>query len=381
MGKSRTGQRSLVLIASWFAALPATVQADGAVRPGDLLIYYSFPSAINGAATIDAAASEFGAYDYAVIGDGLQDGPGDPNPHPDHANTVAIINHPVTANTVFFGYIDLGVITQNLPQSEIARRVDAWKAIGIDGIFLDDFGYDYGTTRARQIAAVDYIHAQGLPVFANGWWPDDLFGDAVNANNPGGLPTHLGANDLYLSESHQIAEGVYVDEGDWQGKANLLLTYQNELGFTVLSNTTIDSSGVYDEAKFFYAWYTAAIYGHTATCWGEYNYSASSSSAPFRARPAVELGKVFKSGIAKNGSVYTRRTERGVIFVNAANHTAGFVADPDADGDGVADIYDVCPNTPSGIQVKVNGMPVGDFDCNCTVDLADFALLMRNAGA
>ena len=62
-------------------------------RPGELLIYYAYPSMINGAATIDDAAAEFGLYDVAVIGDGLQDGPGDPNPHPDHANTVAIIAH------------------------------------------------------------------------------------------------------------------------------------------------------------------------------------------------------------------------------------------------------------------------------------------------
>jgi hypothetical protein len=372
------GSRYFTLIA--LSALALCPSATAQPRPADLLIYYSFPSTINGAATIADAAAEFGVYDYVVIGDGLQDGPGDPLPHPDHANTVQIINHPNAAGTLFFGYIDLGVITNNHPLSEIERRVDAWQAMGIDGIFLDDFGYDYGVTRARQNAAVDYIHAQGLPVFANGWWPDDLFGDQVNASNPGGLATSLGASDLYLYESHQVTEGTIVPESTWQAKANLLLAYQRALGFAVLSNTTIDAGGAYDQAKFHYAWHTAAIYGHAATAWGEFEYSAATSLAPFRARPVENLGTIYKSGIAKNGSLYTRKTERGTIFVDAGAQTAGFIPDPDADGDGVADTYDLCPGTAPGLQVHPNGVPVGDLDCNCAVDLLDFAIFQANAG-
>ena len=376
MHASRNTARRLTLAAILIAAGAGSAAAN--IRPADLLIYYSYPSTINGAATIAEAATEFGAYDIAILGDGLQDGPGDPQPHADHQNTIQIMAHPAAANTLFFGYIDLGVTTYNLSLAEIERRIDAWKAMGIDGIFLDDFGYDYGVNRARQNAAVDLVHAAGLPVFANGWSPDDCFGSQVNANNPTGLPTHLGAGDYFLSESYQIIEGDYDTESNWQNKANDLLNYQRQLSFEVLSNTTPDALGTYDETKWHYAWYSAALYGHLATCWGEYLYSAISSEAPFRARPAESIGTIYKSGIARNGSLYTRRTERGTIFVNAATHTAGFIADPDADGDGVADFYDHCPDTPAGVAVQPNGVPVGDFDCNCRVDLRDFAIMQVN---
>jgi hypothetical protein len=352
--------------------------ASAQVAPGELLIYYSFPSAINGAATIAAAATEFGTYDIAIIGDGLQDGPGDPNPHPDHQNTIQIIAHPATADTVFFGYIDLGVTTDNHSLAEIQRRVDAWQLMDIDGIFLDDFGYDYGVTRNRQNAAVNYIHSKGLPVCANGWVPNDVFGSHVHANNPAGTPTSLGATDYYLSESHQVVESDWATESDWQNKANALLVYQSQLGFRILSITTTDSVGAYEEDKFFYAWYSAALYAHTATGWGEFLFSAPTSLAPYRERPAEALGAVFKTGIAKNGSLYTRTTERGTIFVNAATHAAGMIPAPDGDGDGVADAYDVCPATQSGAQVTPNGSPLGDFDCNCIVDLKDFAIMQMN---
>ncbi|MCP4250765.1 MAG: hypothetical protein GY778_27320 [bacterium] len=348
------------------------------VRPGKLLIYYAFPSMINGAATVDDAATEFGQYEVAVVGDGLQDGPGDPDPHPDHANTVAIMAHAATADTMFFGYIDLGVTTNNHSLMEIQRRVDAWQGMGIEGIFLDDFGYDFDVTRVRQNAAVDYIHAAGLPVCANAWQPDDAFGDQVHPKNPSGVPTSLGADDFYLSESYQVREGVIVEEATWQNKANPLRVYQGELGFEILSITTVDASGAYDESKFFYAWHSAAMYGHFATGWGESGYSAQTALAPFRTRPTESLGTLFKTGIAKNGSLYTRHTERGTLFVNAAAPSAGFTPAPDGDGDGVADTYDVCAGTPVGSQVKPNGSPLGDTDCDCDVDLKDMAILQVN---
>ena len=368
------------IILSVVPILACTQCAWAAVTPGSLLIYYGYPSSINGTPTIAQAAAVFGQYDMAVIGDGLQDGPGDPLPHEDHANTVAIISHAATENTLFFGYIDLGVYTDNHSLSEIYRRVDAWQEMGIDGIFLDDFGYDYGVTRVRQNAAVSYVHSKGLPVCANGWFPDDMFGNIVNSSNPSGTPTQLGATDYYLSESHQVSEGTLISESSWQTKANQLQTYQNQLGFEIISITTNDEINQYDQNEFFYAWYSAALYGHYATGWGEYNFSATSGLAPYRSRPAEPLGTVFKSSIDKTGSIYDRTTERGTIRVNAGNYTYTFIADPDEDGDNVANAYDDCPGTPPGSSVDETGRPRGDIDCNCIVDLKDFAIIQQNFG-
>ena len=370
------GHRNSGLLVVLLGASALAAAAD--VRPGDLLIYYAWPSNINGAATINSAIAEFAQYDVAIIGDGLQDGPGDPLPHPDHANTVQIVNAPETAQTRFFGYIDLGVTTDNHALSEIQRRVDAWKAMGIDGIFLDDFGYDYGTTRARQNAAVDYIHSQGLPVCANGWVVDDVFGAGLHVNNPTGMPTSLGAADAYLSESHQIIEDEYATEGQWQGKANDLRAYQQQLGFEVWSITTTLDGAPYVQNKFHYAWYSAALYGHAVTGWGEYIFSADDGLAPYRARPGDPLGQTFKTGVWKALARFARTTERGVMFVNTATHAFGLDALPDGDGDGVGDFYDACADTPVGVVVDVDGRPVGDLNCDCRSDIHDFAIMQLN---
>jgi len=364
----------MLVLGGLFAARPVLAQP----RPGDLLIYYSYPSSINGAATLGDAINEFAKYDLAIIGDGLQDGPGDPNPHPDYANTAQIVSAAATDHVIFFGYIDLGVITDNHSLAEIQRRVDAWKVLGVDGIFLDDFGYDYGVTRARQNAAVAYVHSVGMPVCANGWLADDVFGNSLSPNNPTGTATLLGANDYYLSESDQITEDAYVDVNVWQAKANKLRIYQQQLGFKILSVTTTLSSAPYDQNKFWYQWYSAALYGHVATGWGEYLFASDDSLAPFRPRPAIQLGPEFKSGVYLAGNKYSRRVSAGILWINGVNHTFGFDPLTDTDGDQVADVYDACPMTPSGVETSADGRPRGDLNCDCRIDMQDMAILQLN---
>jgi hypothetical protein len=293
------------------------------VTPKTLLIYYSYPSSINGTYTVTGAAAELGQYDYVVLGDLLEE-----TSHPDHANTVAIIADPAMANTTVFGYIDLGVTSENLPLSEIQARVDEWQATGAAGIFFDLFGYDYGTPRARQNAAVDYAHGKGMPVVANAWVPADAFGTTSNPYNPSGTSTSLNASDFYLAESYQIMLDQFASESDWRTKADALKTFQDAIGFKIFSVTTTDSGGSYDQNKFFYAWYSALLDGHEATGWGEYIYSALSASAPFRMRPNVDPGSSFTGNIVAASPLFTRDTNLGTAFVNTSTHAFGWTPLP-----------------------------------------------------
>jgi len=49
--------------------------------------------------------------------------------------------------------------------------------------------------------------------------------------------------------------------------------------------------------------------------------------------------------------------------------------DPDIDNDGVPNGTDLCDNTPPGFTVQPQGHMLGDYDVNCVMDLADFAVL------
>jgi hypothetical protein len=65
----------------------------------------------------------------------------------------------------------------------------------------------------------------------------------------------------------------------------------------------------------------------------------------------------------------------------------GDVCDPDpgegdGDADGVCDMNDVCPCTPSFVDlVDAEGRPKGDLDEDCDVDMNDFSIFANNFGA
>ena len=291
--------------------------ASADLRPGSLLIYYGWPSLINGASSVSGAAAQFDAYDYAVLGAGLEE-----SSHGDHANTASIIS---ASSAVFFGYVDLGVSTYNYTLAQIEAKIDAWKAMGVDGIFLDDFGYDYGVTRARQNAAADYAHGRGLCVVANAWDPDDVFGSAADAAaNPDGAAPVVDGRDFYLSESFQIQSGAYQTESAWYAKAAKLEAYRAAKGFRVFAVTTNDAADAYDEAKFHYAWYSALLWGYAAAGWGNYLFSSDDNAAPARSAPDVFVGGSFAEGVVNASPVYTRRTYAGTVRIDTQTHGYGF---------------------------------------------------------
>ncbi len=289
------------------------------VVPEGLLIYYAYPSGINGTFSVNGAAAEFAKYSFVVLGGGLEQ-----TGHADHANTAAILNHPATANTTFFGYVDLGVSTSNFTTAEIHQRIDAWQVTGADAIFLDDYGYDFGVSRARQNDAVDYAHSLGLPVVANGFFINEVFGNQVDPQyNPGGAAPSLQATDYYLYESYQITEGSFVGGSTWRAKADALAAVRTTLPIKVLAVTTT-LSATFDQSQFDYAYWSAAMDGYSAFGWGEPSFSSSTASAPFRSRPATDPGSAYSSPIGGDSSLYTRETNLGRITVNPTAHQAGF---------------------------------------------------------
>ncbi len=285
-----------------------------------LLIYYGYPSLINQAKSLSAAASQFARYNDVILGDGLE-----ATTHPDHSNTVAILANPAMAHTVVYGYIDLGVTTQDLSIAQIEARVDEWKATGAKGIFFDDFGYDFDTTRARQNAAVNYAHSKGLTVAVNAFVPADAFGTAIDPqHNPTGAPSRLYSSDAYLYESYQVVQGNFDSEGNWQTKVSALNGYRAKIGFHVFTVTTNSQADAYNQNRFFYSWYSALLYGYTAVGWGEYLFSADDNITPFRARPSINPGTSFTGPVTKHTDVFTRQTNLGQVLVNASTHAFGF---------------------------------------------------------
>lgn len=196
----RTSMRLAAIgTAALFLAQVANTSASTIYTPDRLGIYYGYPSAVNGSTTNAEAAAVFGQFDVIVLGAGINE-----STHPDHSNTTAIIADSAMTGTEVFGYVDIGVSTSNLTLSAMETDVDEWKAMGVDGIFFDNYGYDFLTPRSRQNAMVSYAHSEGLKVFANAFVPEDALASTVDSTyNPTGVDPELGAvsGDIYLLEN------------------------------------------------------------------------------------------------------------------------------------------------------------------------------------
>lgn|GEM_PF-790920 len=309
-----------------------------------LLIFYSWPNAINDAGlasdAVAAAAAEYGKYNYVVLNRTFSgsDCPQD--------TVSAIINHPSCKNTIFFGYIDLGMLASShrLEMSEIKTRIAAWNDMGVDGIFFDEYGFDYDVTRARQNEAIDAVHAvkskkrgKMLSVIANAWNLKDVFGSEVNSvSNPDGNDSKMGSSDYYLLESFFISEGNYVDAANAVNlayaidKMNDAYKFSSLTGSMALTITTNADTASYDKDKFMYSWYAALILGAEGAGWGEYVFSAAGSSvnaSPFRERPSINFGSEYTGNITVNGNLIERKTNTGKLYINTLNHEYGFIPD------------------------------------------------------
>lgn len=271
--------------------------------PEKLAVYYGWPSAVNGAGgSVPTAAAVFADYDAVVFGAGLED-PG----HGDHANTVAIIADPQMVNTTVYGYIDA-----TLTLNDIQGKIDLWEAMGVAGIFLDRFGYDFAVSRERQREMLWCVHCKNLKAFVNAWNPDDVFSSAVEPTyNPLGLDTRMGADDIYLAESFQVVNGDY-DTGvaAWQAKVGKMESFRTTFGSKMATVSTWDARP-YEQAKWDYSYYSAAQRSFDLAGFGEEFFSASSASLPFRARKEIHGDRLVGS-LVDVGGVLERQTNIGL---------------------------------------------------------------------
>ncbi len=289
--------------------------------PKKLAIYYGWPNTVKDW-TVAGAASVFKDYDIVVFGAGLEN-----SSHGDHQNAIDIIAHADMANTQVFGYVTI----QDSQSATNETKIVHWAAMGVAGIFCDEFGYDYGTKRSEQNSLVDYIHntSPGLIAFVNAWNPDDALGNAsVSPNNPQGTAHKLVSTDWYLAESYAVKNDAYDDtdtdtdgKPDWVEKSEKLEGYIGDIQIACIA-TVGTSSGAFVQAKADYAYFATAMYKFDMWGWGEKNYSSAGgpSSLPFRTRKALPEGAKLHGSVVKTGDVYERTTNVG-FHLDADAHT------------------------------------------------------------
>lgn len=186
-----------------------------------VLLYYGYPIALNGLWDVDKCAKAYGKYDICIFGDGYNE----PS-HETYNDTLQIFNTILDRykDTRIVGYVPIGVEDSSgtgLTEAEIKSKIDKWIVMGVHGIFLDEFGYDYKVTRERQNNIVDYCHDHNLFVFANSWSTkycfsnDNMILDWIPGflPNPDGLVSHLGPEDYCVYE-HMFYSAELEDNGN-----------------------------------------------------------------------------------------------------------------------------------------------------------------------
>jgi hypothetical protein len=302
---------------------PAHALAGGGdVGPGELAIYYGFPSLVNGSGgDLSLAASVFASYEMVVLGDGLQD-PG----HPDHSKTRSIIS--MLPGVEVHGYIPMGQLPPDtLSLSQIQARIDDWNGMGVTGVFLDEAGWDYHVSRQLLNSAIQHAHGIGLSTFVNAWNPDDVFSPTPDAVfNPAGDASLLGPADIYLLESYQIVLSGFQDPLAWTNKADKASAWRDLFGTRMATVTTVSAAEPgFEQAMYDYAWYSTLLYGFEFSAWGELFFSASDSQMPFRQRPAIAgVGSSFTGAVQHAPPLHSRTTETGTITIDTSAHQGSF---------------------------------------------------------
>lgn len=271
-----------------------------------LAIYYAWPSIVNGSSSIAQAVQVFDDYDIVVIGKDLEN-----TSHPDHQNTKDIIANSA-AN--FYGYVN-----GELNLSSVKQAINKWCNIpGLAGIFVDRFGYDFGTTRTKQNAIVDHIHTAGVKAFVNAWNPDDVFQPYQ------GIVHKLQTGDWYLAQSHYVINGEWQSTTDWETKSDAMATYKALSGVNMACITTTTGSAGFDQSKWNSAYYAHTVYGFNASGWGEPLFSASDALLPWRSRWSVS-GTQFTGSLTKNSGVFQRQTNVGIALDTSSHETSSLL--------------------------------------------------------
>jgi hypothetical protein len=283
--------------------------------PQRLAIYYGWPSGVNGAQSVEAAAAVFADYQRVVFGWGLQD-----KSHGDHRNTAAIIAA-LAERTRVYGYIPLGEATGLSPR-QVKKAAKLWRKLGVGGVLLDEAGYDYGNTRKRQNQCLDAVRSQGLSPVLNAWKPSDLLSTFPGQANPKGEPLALAAGDGLLYESYRVREGQLEEDQPWRDKIDGFARRPAGVELWGVSTTT---PGAGDPHWPDYLVFCAILDGLDVVGWGEPEFSAPDNALPPRAWPDLPpIGEIRLEGeVVPHGSAYARQTSLGLLRVDPTTTPAG----------------------------------------------------------
>jgi len=300
------------------------------MKPGNMLIYYGWLNSFNSAVhqwNNNKVAKELAQYNILVFGDGIQS-----SSHGDYSNTTAIISRIKVLNPdcKIFGYV-----TINQTFANFKTKAGEWNTLGVHGIFLDEAGYDYGTTatnsREEFNRKVDYVHSLSSAnvCFANAWEPEYILGTENNASypnttwNPNLVESNLTEEDWCLLESFAITSTpAFQAKATWLSKGNNWNEYRDTYGVNLAACSVILDSDQNGQDKFDFIFTSACMWGLNAVGSSDAAYGATNAKSKFWDRPDIgylwdimeDEGVVINCNV--DVDVYYRYLEAGLLAID-----------------------------------------------------------------
>lgn len=297
------------------------------MRPKNLLVYYGWLNSFNSAThgwNNENVALEMAQYDIIVLGDGIQQ-----TSHSDWSNTSVIVPRIKALNPSCEIY---GYVTTNQTDSNWKTKVGEWETnLGVHGIFMDESGYDYGssTTNGRRAFnwKVDYIHSKDMKCFVNAWNADHVLttvNDTSYANstwNPDLLETNLDKDDIYLLES--FSYGPYGTGGalqhesstQWKSRGDKVHALKDKItlaGLCQIDDTDTNGQSVFDFTYVSACMFDLEIYGSS-----EVSHGSSTSTTKMWTRPSKIESFIDNSmKIESSGNKYIRYYTHGKLILD-----------------------------------------------------------------
>lgn len=290
----------------------------------NLLIYYGWLNSFNSATNSwnnEKVAQELARYNLLVFGDGIQ-----LSSHGDYSNSQVIIPRiqELNANAKVFGYV-----TVNQTYANFKTKVDNWITLGVDGIFFDEAGYDYGTvstnSRTNFNDKVDYVHSNDLICFINAWNPDHVIGTENDVSypnsswNPDMLESNLCMSDWYLHESFAInSSGNYEVKSQWKSRGDKA----QKLGLNIAACSVISDTDQSGQAKFDFIYTSALMFNMDALGSSDTLYGASSAKSKMWDRPdysKIDYDPCDDANVkvdVNDSDVYLRYCDFGILKVD-----------------------------------------------------------------
>ena len=297
-------------------------------RPKDLLVYYGWLNSFNSDVNSwnnEKVAQDMAKYNLVVFGDGIE-----APSHGDYANTQVIIPRIKALNPTsqLFGYI-----AANTTFSDFTNKALQWNTLGVQGIFMDQAGYDFGLTRSQFNQRVDYVHSDSTSklCFVNAWNTDHVLGTANDVSypnstyNPGLVASKLQITDWIMLESFPVNttsySGGYESGSDWAARGSKMSLLRAAYGVNFAAVSMVDNTRTDGTALCGFAFSSAMQWSLEGFGTSDTAYGASSAKVKYWPRPDVKMGQTWNLNPsiqvdAADSSTYHRYVEDGKISLS-----------------------------------------------------------------